>query len=78
MHRIKPAPNKRVLHPDTGKPLPAEGIVVGVVSPYWRRRLDEKPPAIIVTREPDPSVSADVVQPVVETGDAPIVPLKEG
>jgi len=52
MYRITALPNKRVLDPDTSKPIPAEGIIVEKLSPWWLRRRHESPPSIqIITEE---------------------------
>lgn len=53
MHRIRitALPNKRVLDPDTGKPIPDEGLLVEKLSPWWLRRRRETPPSIQITTE---------------------------
>lgn len=46
---LKPAPGRRVLIHPTREPLPAEGKNVGVLTPYWHRRLHDGD-VVFVTR----------------------------
>jgi hypothetical protein len=52
MYRIIALQDKRVLDPATSRPIPAEGLLVEKLSPYWLRRKAERPKSINVTEEP--------------------------